>query len=235
MLGILKNNFLIDGIRCSIFTNLSLFKAYAKLRPKWASGLVSQKSEITIEGFPRSGNTFAVAAFCYAQKRSVIVARHTHAPAQIDLALKYGIPVILLKRDPMSSISSLLVRERDLPVDLAIKRYMWYYSNVMKYREKVVVVDFSDLISNYASEINKVNVLYGTNFNSYVNNKINDAKVFEIVEKMEEEDAQGPLRETHVSRPSISRKNTVLNIKSILRNRNYSFAMKKCGNLYKSL
>lgn len=45
-----------------------------------------------IEGFPRSGNTFAVAAFDLAQARPVEVAHHGHASAQVIEAVRRTSP-----------------------------------------------------------------------------------------------------------------------------------------------
>src|SRR5262245_65181203 len=44
---------------------------------------VGPETELVIEGFPRCGNSFAVAAFSLAQPRPVRIAHHLHAPAQV--------------------------------------------------------------------------------------------------------------------------------------------------------
>src|SRR2546422_7828125 len=53
---------------------------------------VGDRTEMMIEGYPRSGNTFAVAAFRLAQQRPVIVAHHLHSPAQVLEAVRRRIP-----------------------------------------------------------------------------------------------------------------------------------------------
>src|SRR5207247_8264431 len=45
--------------------------------------VATAETEICIEGFPRSGNTFAVIAFQQAQTRTVSIAHHVHAPGSV--------------------------------------------------------------------------------------------------------------------------------------------------------
>lgn len=62
--------------------------------------LVESDTELVIEGFERSGNTFAVVAFETAQPRPVKTAHHLHAAAQVVSAVRMGVPTLLLIRPP---------------------------------------------------------------------------------------------------------------------------------------
>src|SRR5262245_32533170 len=61
---------------------------------------VFRDTEAIIEGFPRSANTFAATAFQLAQTKPVRVAHHLHVPSQIIAGARWGIPTIVLVRDP---------------------------------------------------------------------------------------------------------------------------------------
>ena len=65
---------------------LFFFGAYSPRR-KYRGLLVDGGTQMVIEGFPRSGNTFAVFAFRHAQRRDIRVAHHLHAPAQVIRAV----------------------------------------------------------------------------------------------------------------------------------------------------
>jgi hypothetical protein len=65
-----------------------LFHNIYKLRLRYQNLLVDRTTQLVIEGFPRSGNTFAVVAFEQAQRQSVRIAHHLHAPAQVMLAAR---------------------------------------------------------------------------------------------------------------------------------------------------
>ena len=75
-----------------------LFYNFYRLKPSYRDLLVDRRTQIVIEGFPRSGNTFAVVAFQQAQRESVRVARHLHMREQVIRAAKWGIPTLLLAR-----------------------------------------------------------------------------------------------------------------------------------------
>ena len=53
--------------------------------------LTTPGSAIVVDGFPRSGNTFAVCAFMSANPNAAHVARHIHLPVQFALAERYGV------------------------------------------------------------------------------------------------------------------------------------------------
>src|SRR2546427_7470725 len=60
--------------------------------------LAGPGTDILIEGFPRSANSFSVAAFRLAQGPPVEVAHHTHAPANAIAAFRRHIPALILIR-----------------------------------------------------------------------------------------------------------------------------------------
>src|SRR5918999_5771267 len=67
-------------------------------------------TEIVIEGFPRSANSFAVAAFARAQGRKPKIAHHVHAPAQVIAAARAGIPAIVLIRNPEEAVLEYVIK-----------------------------------------------------------------------------------------------------------------------------
>src|SRR5829696_5842518 len=88
-----------------------LYYNFYRLGSSHRNLLVDRSPQIIIEGFPRSGNTFAVVAFQQAQRESVRVAHHLHMPAQVVLAAQWGIPTLLLARKPTDAVLSLVIRE----------------------------------------------------------------------------------------------------------------------------
>jgi hypothetical protein len=66
--------------------------------------LVTPDTQLVIEGFPRSGNSFARRAFVMAQNESshkTRIAHHIHVPAQVVRAARWRIPtLVLIRRDP---------------------------------------------------------------------------------------------------------------------------------------
>lgn len=129
---------------------------------------VSPTTDIVIEGYPRSGNTFAVVAFRLAQGRQIEIAHHLHAAAQIKRAARLDVPAIVLIREPSAAILSLVVRDPQASIRWAFRSYIRFYSNVLPYLEKAVVAPFATVTSDLASIIRRVNVRYGATFKEFV-------------------------------------------------------------------
>jgi hypothetical protein len=129
---------------------------------------VSRTTEIVIEGYPRSGNTFAVEASRLAQDRQIKMAHHLHAAVQIKRAARLGVPAIVLIREPSEAILSVVVRDPHASMRWALRSYIRFYSTVLPYLEKAVVAPFATVTSDLASIIRMVNTRYGTAFKEFV-------------------------------------------------------------------
>ena len=164
---------------------------------------VRRDTEIVIEGYPRSANTFAVAAFLVAQERPVKIARHLHAPAQVIQAVRWGIPTIVLIRNPEDAVLSLLVREPWISARQALVDYVRFYRKIQPYYSHFVLATFEEVTRDFGAIIEKVNEKFGTNFSNFVHIDENVEKVMRIVEEMDKEDQQkANVTETTVARPS---------------------------------
>lgn len=166
--------------------------------------LLSADSRIVIEGFPRSANTFAVVAFRYAQNGEVPMAHHLHVEAQILEGVRKRLPVIALIRKPESAIKSLMIRHNEITENEALVRYLEFYSAVKKVRENVVIADFDNVTRDFGSVISLVNKKFGCNFKLFEHNDKNVSAVYTEIDKINNLLDGG--KETHVARPSNSRK-----------------------------
>lgn len=164
---------------------------------------VTKSTDIVIEGYPRSANTFAVAAFLFAQGKDISIARHLHAPAQIIAAADLGIPAMVLIRNPKDAILSLLVRDPSLSAKNAILHYIHFYESIYAYQKNFLLVNFQDVIRDYGSCIELLNKKFNTNFLTFKNTKENIEAVYRLIEKMDMDDRrQGAVSELTVARPS---------------------------------
>ena len=78
------------------------------------STLARRDSALVIEGFPRSGNTFSVAAFQIANGPQPHLGRHLHGAPHLLRAKRLGIPAVALVRAPEDAVPSYLVRRAGL-------------------------------------------------------------------------------------------------------------------------
>src|SRR5207245_9068649 len=91
-------------LRDSISAYPSVFLPLARWRyPHKESRVVTRPTELVIEGFARSANTFAVEAFERVQPRPVRIVHHLHAPAHIMPAVSLGSPAIATSTTPQAT------------------------------------------------------------------------------------------------------------------------------------
>lgn len=150
--------------------------------------IVGPDTEIVIEGYPRSGNSFANRAFAAAQPREVSVATHTHSAAQVELATRRGLPTLVVVRDPAEAIPSLhALREQvrrsepgHAPVDVVdeLRRYIRFHRRVLTVADRVVIAPFAEVIADYGNVIRRVNERFGVDFEPFEHTPENVEDVF---------------------------------------------------------
>lgn len=149
---------------------------------------VNKDTEIVIEGFPRSGNSFSVGAFESAQKRDVKIAHHLHAPAQIVSAARKNIPAIVLIRHPVDAVISMKALDlesshirppKNQNIASLIKSYIQFYQRLIPYQDKYIVSLFEVTTSDFGSIIKRVNQRFDTEFEIFNHIEANTKKVFD--------------------------------------------------------
>jgi hypothetical protein len=182
-----------------------LFFNLYRLRPRYRDLLVGRKTQLVIEGFPRSGNTFAVVAFEQAQRESVRIAHHLHMPAQVMRAARWRIPTLVLLRRPTDAVLSLVMREPRISIRQAMKHYVSFYEKVAGYRSAFIVGTFEELIQDYGAILERVNAKFGTRFSLFDHSTENVEGVFSHIEERHRARRDGRLDERRIARPSAAK------------------------------
>ena len=142
---------------------------------------VRRDTELVVEGFGRSGSTFAVDAFELAQSRPVRLAHHTHAAAQVLTAVKWGIPTILIVRHPEQVVPSHMAR-RDIGARPPLVAWIRFHERVVPYLDGLVVTPFEEMTSDLGGVIQRVNGRFGTAFGVFEHSPESESRVFERIE-----------------------------------------------------
>jgi hypothetical protein len=174
-------------------------------RRRYGSRVLGADTEIVIEGFPRSANTFAVTAFELAQERPVVVAHHLHAAAHVVRAAETGVPVILLVRAPEDAIASVVARKPSIDPAAAADAYLRFYEGVAGVLDDCVVAEFGQVIDEFGGIIERTNRRYGTRFTPFVHTDENVRRCFDRIEAQNRDRSAGRLVESAVARPSDER------------------------------
>jgi hypothetical protein len=200
-------------VRCQLKQHTGAYIAISRLRyRKYESAMginmiytspLQKDTEIVIEGPHRCGNTFSVVAFHLAQDRPVKVAHHLHAAAQVIEATKRGIPSIVLVREPEEAVVS-HVATFPCPMQLALREYVLFYSQLLPYKDRVVTAQFEEVTGDFGAVIRSVNERYGTRFRPFEHNEENVARCVGVINDYYRL-FEGKDSEKKVARPSAER------------------------------
>ncbi|MEM7312188.1 MAG: hypothetical protein AAF497_03455 [Planctomycetota bacterium] len=189
------------GVFRRLYMPIERFKR--RLNPAFRDLPVNDRTELVIEGYPRSGNTFSAHAFQYAQGRKVSIANRCHAPAQIMEAVHRDIPCLLLIRKPVeSAISSYVYINGKLTPEFLLHHYLKFYRTLEPLLKEVVVASFEQVKNDFGHVIFRLNSRYAKDYELFENTPENVNAVFESIDKFDREFRQADsISQRGVSRP----------------------------------
>jgi hypothetical protein len=214
------------GYRDSLF-----FKIYKLKKTNYNRRCVNKDTDLVIEGYPRSANTFAVTAFRHTQCFDFKIAHHLHVPAQIIRGVKYKIPTLVLIRYPTNAIASFKVFMPDISLSWAIKYYISFYESIKPYKDKFISIDFNRIINQFDEAIKNINYKFKTNFSMPMLGE-NDIKcIFKEIDRQNEIANNG--KKECSGRPIISLEITKQSIIEMLNSKKYGDLMLRAKKIYK--
>src|ERR687894_3001040 len=179
----------------------AVFFSLYRLLGKDRGRVVTPETQLVIEGFPRSGNSFARVAFNRAQREKVRIAHGLHVPAQVIRAARWRIPTLVLIRRPRDAVLSFAIRD-PISVDQALKYYLSFYETVEEYRDAYVLGLFEEVTEDYGQVIERINERFGTTFSPFLHDEENVGRVFARMEKNSRKRYGEARWETKFSAPS---------------------------------
>jgi hypothetical protein len=173
----------IRHVRWTVRSRLAEHPAYMPIaRRRHGEAVVSEATQLVIDGFTRSASTFAVVAFQLAQPRPVRVGHHLHAPGQVVRAAGLGVPVLLTLRPPEDTVLSLVVREPYVTIAQGLRAYARFHARLIAYRDAMVVADFPEVTEHLDRSIARVNARFGTAFSTPEPTPERARECFELIE-----------------------------------------------------
>lgn len=132
-------------------------------RPSRWRQIMRSESVACIEGFPRSANSYAVEIFLR-RNGQVPLAHHLHVPGQILRAAQLRRPCAMMIRRPLDALSSLLIVDERLSVDVLVWSYIDFYRRVWPARDSVVVCEFDEVVADASVVSRRMNERFRTDF-----------------------------------------------------------------------
>lgn len=151
--------------------------------------IVDKDTEIVIEGYPRSGNSFAKRAFLSAQIIEPKIATHSHSAAQVEVAVRLKLPIIVVVRNPRDAIPSFYalrkyaqrsgIKTRSLDVESEIVNYIEFNERIRALGDNVVLAIFDEVVEDFGGVVCRVNERWGTTFGVFAHSENNVKDIFE--------------------------------------------------------
>jgi len=187
-----------------------VYAAWVGVRaPSIALGINKQRTDLVLEGYPRSGNTFAWHAFMMAQSMPFEVAHHSHIAARVIKAVRSGIPTLVLIREPRDCAISYCIYEPQLTVGMALVHWIRFYRAIQPYRHGYVLATFDQVVTDFGIVTSTVNERFGTQFGVFQHTDENVKLVFSRIEsRLELINSRGHFAgsmEDRIGRPSHDR------------------------------
>jgi hypothetical protein len=183
------------------------FYGLYRLARKDLARVVTPETELVIEGFPRSANSFARVAFNRAQKGTVRIATGLHVPAQVIRAARWRIPTLVLIRRPKDAVLSFAIRD-PISVEQALKYYLSFYETVEGYDDAYILGTFDEVTEDFGRVIRRLNDRFGTTFSQFRHNERNVEAVLARVERNSKRKFGEAHWENKASRPVAAREQT---------------------------
>jgi hypothetical protein len=140
---------------------------YARLDVAMRVSYPHAGTELVLDGFPRSGNSYARVAFDHANEDKVVVASHSHSYRVVEVAVARGIPAIVLIRSPRAAVASAVQYLDGVPVGAALRYWIRYYERIERVLDRVVLADFADVTGDFGAVVRRCNERFGTSFAVY--------------------------------------------------------------------
>lgn len=141
-------------LRVSLTTRMRLFPWIHALMGKEWGAFCDAETDLCIEGFESSANSFVYNCFRVVGE-NLSIAHHKHVVANVKRAVHFGVPTVVLFRDPMDCIPSLVSRFRP-GVYEATLRYLRLYDYVATVSDRVILVSFEEATQRIEYTLHKV-------------------------------------------------------------------------------
>ena len=125
---------------------------------------VNPETAVVVEGYLGTGTTWTSQVLRLANPGAA-VAFHRHRPAQVAEGLRRGLPVLVLIRDPLDAISSILVRQPQRRPETETARFEAFYRACLPTADRVVVATFEQATGDVDEVIHRINRRFTSAFN----------------------------------------------------------------------
>jgi hypothetical protein len=212
-----------------------LLPVLVRLTPEGASKQITGTTDLVVEGFPRSGNTFTVFALRHVYGDDLSIASHVHHPGQIKEAVHRGLPCLLVVRPPVDTLASYLIAGPHGRPRQVLKEYRYYHRDVARLLDHVVVATFDQITNDLPGVVARVAQRWSLPLVPFT---LSDADVDAVFERISEEHRRHHPRgqvEMAAGRPSTQRGDLNAQHRRALVQPELASLLRECEAIYATL
>ena len=133
------------------------YEVVLRLRsPELRAVLTRPTSDVCVEAFPRSANTFLVEALRLRTKEPIKIAHHLHDFIQVHRAIKFGVPVVIILREPLDAFISFKLKFPKLDLRTMHRVYMSFYAAILQHSQYCRIVLYEDVVTRPEMVIGRI-------------------------------------------------------------------------------
>lgn len=118
--------------------------------------VVNASTDVVVEGYPGSANSFVRAALLAADPQ-LQIASHLHTVSHVRRAVALKRPTLVLVREPADAVTSHAVRFLGGDVRFGLREYLRFHRGLERVREGALLVTFAEATQDLAGVMRRVN------------------------------------------------------------------------------
>jgi hypothetical protein len=185
------------------------------LTPEGFARAIGPRTQLVVEGYPRSGNTYAATAIAMAQPGGLVVATHVHVPAQVKRAVARGLPTLFVVRHPIDAVASTIVAAPHIRPAAALREYDHHHQEVLPLADRLVVATFEQVTTDLGGVVARLNQRFAIALVPFDHTDASEAAVQGEIERHYDV-VHGRTGERAVPRPSEARRDETARVRAVL-------------------
>lgn len=195
---------------------------------------LQRDTDVVVEGFPKSANSFVTHAFRMPQGRPLQITHHTHAAGVVIAACRKGVPALVLIRQPVDAVSRIALVRPHISLRLLLRGWISFYRPLLPWRGRFAVASFEEVTTDLGAVMTEMNERLGTRFVPFEHTPENEQEAFRALEDdwATRIDPTELGHELNVGRPSHNRDAMTEDILAKLRSVSYDPLRARASSLY---
>lgn len=195
---------------------------------------ITTATRLVIEGFPRSGNSFASSAFAMASGYELPRSSNTHFAGQVKVAVARRVPTLVVIRRAVDAAASLCVAAPYLTPAGALHEWRRFYRAVEPLQHGFVLATFDEVTGDFGTVLDRVNRRFGSDLPRFDHTDDNARRVQAGLDGWELR-KQGQVREESVARPSAARAAATDAVRHAMRAPRHAQLVAACDAIYERM